>query len=160
MKASWFIGAGIIVVVLLGGAAVFAWQIQPREPIEPTVIEFSDFDPEMRAIKVRGTAHYRSLIKQEAGASILGGGGTWWVYPLFGVYDTEGREVKILVRTREAPAQRVEFEFVELTGWVDPPRSHTVPMRTEQMLGVSNYYFSPDVMVLEPWEQRTFDPAE
>lgn len=160
MKRGWVLGV-VLGVTLVASTAVFiAWQLQPRQPVEPTLVNFETFQADLPAIRIRGTAHYRGMIKQDVGASLLGGPDTYWVYPLFAVGDTEGREVRLLVRSPIAPPKRVEYEFVELEGWLDAPRPHTIPLRTEDLLGTANYYFSPEVMVLEPWRQENFDPAE
>lgn len=153
-RALWIAVVLVFVVGLVGTVVVSLW---PRTPIEPTDTTFEDFDPSLEAIRIRGTAHYRGLIVQHTRGGMGMQPPVMYVYALFPLGDVQGREVRILVRTPEKPPPRVDFEFVEVEGWLDPPRSHTVPFNTEQQLARADYFFGSEVQVLEAWSIRSVE---
>jgi hypothetical protein len=153
---------GLTVLVIAAVVGLVVWQLQPRPRPEPVPVTFETLDPgdPPAAITIRGTAHYRGVVRQRVPPSLAGGAREYHVYGLFPLYDTEGREIRLLVRDPEPPPPRIDLEFVELTGWLDRPRPHTIPFRTEELLARSDYFFSDEVLVLEPWARRTLDPAD
>lgn len=157
MQRALFIGVGVALV--LGAIAVFAVALWPRGRTEPVEVAFEDLDLSLRAVRVRGTAHYRGLVTQKSRGGLPGQPDVAYVYALFPVHDLQSREVRVLVRTTEPPPKRIDFGFVEVEGWIDPPRAHTVPMGTEQMMARADYFFHPDLVVIDAWEVRGFDPT-
>lgn len=159
---------GILVVLLAvliavgGTAGLLVWQAQPRPRPEPVDVTLATLDLEHppEAITIRGTAHYRGIVRQKVPGSLRGPEHMMYVFGLFDVYDTEGREIRVLVRSPFEPPPRIDYEFVELTGWLDRPAAHTIPFRTEEMLAKADYFFGDEVLVLEPWDHRTMDPAD
>jgi len=151
----------LALVVLMAGAigGLAFWMAQPRARVPATEVTFETLSPEYGAIRIRGTAHYRGVVHQRVGASLASGPQEYWVYALFPVHDTEGREIKLLVRSDKKPPSRVDYEFVELEGWLDPPKSNTLPLQTQKMMSQSGYFWD-EVLVLTPWRSESFDPAD
>jgi hypothetical protein len=158
LKRLAIVAAALVFMVVAIGGMIFVLS-QPRARIVATEVTFETLTPTHKAIRIRGTAHYRGVVHQKVPASIISDAKEFWVYALFPVNDTEGREVKVLVRSETKPPSRVDFEFVVLEGWVDPPKAHTVPMFTQQMMSRSGYFWD-DLLVLTPWESKGFDPAD
>jgi hypothetical protein len=157
---------GVVFVVVmgiaaaLGSAGLLAWSLTPRGRIEPVDVDFEHLDAALPAIRIRGTAHYRGVIHQTVPAGVFSEPQRYYVYALFPAFDTESREVQLLVRSQEPPSARVDYEFLEVEGWLDKPRPVTIPFQTEEMLGKAGYFFGEEVLVLEAWAQRTVDPAD
>jgi hypothetical protein len=149
-------GAGALAV--LASIGFVGWSLMPRQRIPPVDATFEELDPDLPAIRIQGTAHYRGVIIQRSRSAISFEPETMYVYGLFPVGDTEGREVRILVRTDRRPAARVDFEYVEVEGFFDAPRPHTLPFGSEEQMAGANYFFHPDVRVLTAWDIRTIDP--
>ena len=157
MQRALFIGTSVVLV--LGALALVAYALWPRGQTEAVEVAFQDLPVDHPAVRVRGTAHYRGLITQHSRGGLPWHPEVMYVYALFPVGDTESREVRVLVRTPNPPPKRVDFGFVEVEGWLDPPRSHTVPLSTEQFMARGGYFFHPDLRAIEAWELRGFDPT-
>lgn len=151
---------GVVLATLVGTAGMVAWSMSPRPKPEPVQVDFDSLSSEYPAIRIQGTAHYRGVVLQTVPAGLLTPPQKYYVYALFPPFDTEGREISLLVRSTVPPTPRVDYEFMELEGWLDRPRPVTIPFRTEEMLAKADYFFGDDVLVLEPWSQRTVDPSE
>jgi hypothetical protein len=154
---SWLMGGGVVLALVGLAVTGVIFTLSPRAPIEPVRADFDDLEPDMKAVSVRGTAHYRGVLVQHPRGGCQGSE-PMYVYALFPVGDVLGREVRVLVRTRERPSPRVDFEFVEVEGFFDPPRPHTVPFDTEEKLARADYFFHPDLRVIEAWSVRTVSP--
>lgn len=162
MKRGTLIAIVLGVLLVLGAVALVVSAFLPRsrpDPVRVTFDELVQLDPKPAAVTLRGTAHYRGVVTQNVPPSLAGGPDRYWVYGLFDVHDTAGKEIRILVRSPFEVERRIDYEYVELTGWLDRPKSHTVPPQTEQMFARADYFFSDDVWVLTPWEVESFDPA-
>lgn len=149
-----WLGIGAAALLVLGAIGFVAWSVSPRQPIEPVDATFETLGPELRAVRIRGAAHYRGVLIQRPR------GGLWepetvYVYALFPIEDTMGREVRAVVRTPERPSRGIDIEYVEVEGFVDPPRAHTLPVGSEEQMAGAGYYFHPDIVVIDAWSVRT-----
>jgi len=149
-----WIGIGIAVALVLGAIGFVAWSAAPRQRIEPVDATFETLSPKLRAVRLRGTAHYGGVLIQRPR------GGLWepelvYVFGLFPLGDTTGREVRAVVRTPQRPPRGIDVEFVEVEGFVDPPRSHTLPIGSEEQMAAAGYYFHPDIVVIDAWSVQT-----
>ena len=108
---------------------------------------------------MRGTAHYRGVVTQTVPASLAGPAQQYAVFGLFPLHDASDKEIRVLVRSPFKVPPRVDYEYVQVTGFLERPKPSTIPAQTEQMFARADYWFSDDVWVIEAWEITTFDPA-
>lgn len=163
MKRGTVIAVVLGVLLVLGAIGLVGTAFLPRSKPDPTPVTFDELvlmDPKPATVTLRGTAHLRGVVTQNVPPSIVGGHDRYWVYGLFDVHDTAGKEIRIVVRSPFEVEKRVDYAYVEVTGWLDRPKSYTLPPQTEQMFGRADYFFSDDLWVLEAWEVKGFDPAE
>lgn len=143
--------------MVLVAAGVVTWALLPRARVPPVDVSFEQLDPSLPAIRIRGTAHYRGVLIQRTRGGLSFEPEVMYVWALFPLGDTESREVRILVRTDRKPPPRIDFEYVEVEGFLDPPQRHTLPMGSEEKMAAANYFFHPDVRVLSAWDIRAVD---
>ena len=111
-----------------------------------------EIDPEEPFVRVRGTAHYPVVIRQEQPGNLLMPARTFYLFPLFPEGEVDDREVRVLVRTERAPERLVSYEELALEGRVSFPTADKVPWATEIEMGKrSGYFFSDRVVLIEPW---------
>lgn len=147
---------GLVVGVIGISAVVLPWQDWVYSRPEPVAVTFDHLDPALGAIRVEGTAHFRALVKQHVPATLWDDAKTVYCYGLFPLGDTENREIRLLVRTDQAPDGLVDFENMRIEGLISKPDRYTVPFQMEQVLGdQSGYYFSNDLSVLSAWSHET-----
>jgi len=144
----------VILAASIAAAAIgAAWWVQRPAPRgEPVEMPLSEIDPEQPFVRVRGTAHYAVVIRQEQPGNLLVDAKTWYLYPLFPEGEVEDREVRVLVRTERAPERFVSYEDMVIEGRVSFPTSDEVPFGTEIEMGKrAGYFFSDRLVLLEPW---------
>ncbi len=136
---------------VVGAALVVLWQTtEPRG--DPVPAELEDLDISVPFVRVSGMAHYPVVIRQTIPGRPFSPEKQLYVFPLFGPHDTEGRAVRVLVRTARKPDDLVSYEFMTLEGHVSVPTPDKVPFSTEVALGKrSDYFFTDDMVLLEPW---------
>lgn len=159
MRWSALAAAGAVVLVGVGAAGTWWWMQRP--PPAAVAITFSDLPSKAPAVRIRGTAHYLAMVRQDVPGHVFVEARTYYVYGLFPAHDTSSRAIRLLVRTQVPPEDGVSFEYLEVEGLLYPPDRYTVPWRTEDILsGQSDYFFTDDMLVVEPWAQRAWDPAD
>jgi hypothetical protein len=158
-QRSLLVVGGVLAVAAVGAAGgLYLWA--SADPPEPIVVEFADLPVDAPVIRIRGTAHYMAMVRQDVPGNLIFEPKTFYVYGLFATHDTSSKAIRLLVRTEVPPEDGVGFEFLELEGWLMPPDRHTVPFHTEDLLAQqSDYFFTEDLQVLQPWHQESFDPG-
>lgn len=163
MRAVWI---GVAVVVVLGavgaGAVVASGAASGlfAEP-EPVPTAFGEVLPDAGFVRVRGLAHYQAILTLDQPASVWQEATTYYTYGLFAPGDLSSREIRLLVRTTEPPPRLTDIEYLEVDGWVREPDRYNLPWRAEEILSSrSDYFFAPDILILEARALRSWDPAE
>lgn len=140
------------VLIVLVGVGTWWWSQRPEPRGNPVEMPLYDIDPSEPFVRVRGTAHYPVVIKQHEPGGLLTSPRTFYLFPLFPEGDTQGREVRVLVRTLREPERLVSYEVMAIEGRVSFPTKEKVPFQTEIELGKrSDYFFSDSMVLLEPW---------
>ena len=154
--------AAVLAVVVVVGIVIVT--VSPEKFIgRPAAVNlsFDELDSMPAAVKMRGTAHYRALVKQRVPGNALRAEETYYVYGFFPLNDTASREIQLLVRSKEEPEDLIDFEFLEVEGYLREPTHHTVPFRTEEILSSqSDYFFAQNLLVIEAWGQRSISPND
>ncbi len=150
-------------VLLLGLTALGASQGWMQEEVrgEATYIAFDALGDAPDVVRVSGMAHYTSVVTQQVPGGLLREPQTWYLFGLFAPYDTEGRNIRLLVRTQRPPEHLVSFELMTIEGRLQRPTLHNVPFDTEILLGKgsSGYFFADDMLLVEPWHiESGLDP--
>ena len=154
--------AGVLALVACGVGAFFFWGLvlggwDRPQPVQVT--DWSKISPDLDAIRIRGMAHYGGRAVLQDPGTLVRSPQTWYVYGLFEPHDVDSREIRILVRTTVRPEDMVSFEYLELEGWLYEPTKYTVPFYVEELFQrESNYFFHPEMMVLQPWSQEAYEP--
>jgi hypothetical protein len=154
------------VVILVGAVLVFGVgglivsTLGPRERGEPQDISFAELDPALWSVRLRGIAHYGPRIRLRSRSPLTGEESVVWAYPMFPLNSPDSKEIRVLVRSTEAPPDRVDIEYVEVEGWLDPIQPATFPFTASQGLERNGYFLSDDAVILESWGQKTLDPAD
>jgi hypothetical protein len=156
------IGAVILVggVILFGVGGLLWSATQPRERGEPVDITFDQVDPKLWSVRLRGIAHYGPRIRLKTAATLGAPETVMWAYPLFPIDAPATKEIKVLVRSAQEPPTRVDLEYIEVEGWLDPIQPATFPFTAKQGLEKNGYFLADGAVVLESWGQRSIDPAE
>ncbi|MBT3221113.1 MAG: hypothetical protein HN348_18690 [Proteobacteria bacterium] len=153
MRLLYFVVPFLIVVVLGTAAGVYL----QRDDIfgihgEPVEVEYNDLDISLQNVRVSGMAHYPITVKQEVPGNAFFDGKTYYLFALFEAHDTASRNIRVLVRTARRPESMVSYEYMTLEGRLRMPTPETVPFELEIQFGKNtDYFFTDDLMVLEPW---------
>jgi hypothetical protein len=148
-----------IVVALAVGVGVLASRGPDRAPV--VLADVDSLDVGQGRVDLFGQAHYEVVIKQTVPATLFRDEETYWVYGLFVPYDTESRGIPALIRTDRKPESLVHFEMMRVVGRVSRPTPDKIPWNTEETFGKrSNYYFSDEMLLVEPTEIAPFDRDE
>ena len=154
--------AGVVALVVGGAGALAFWGLVLGAWERPTPVQVTDWSrigPELDAIHVRGMAHYGGRAVLQDPGTLVREPQTWYVYGLFEPHDVDSREIRVLVRTTVKPEDMVSFEYLELEGWLYEPTKYTVPFYVEELFQQqSDYYFHPEMLVLQPWSQEAYEP--
>ncbi len=142
-----------LLILVVGVGAVLladAGLLEPRG--EPVDVEFAALSLDEPFVRTELQAHYEALVTQTIPANLLHEEQKLWLFAAFAPYDSEGRQVRLLVRTARPPDKIASFEMMTVTGQLVRPTPATVPMATEEQLGRhTDYFFTDDVLLLEPW---------
>lgn len=115
-------------------------------------VDFAALELSSGPVRLSGMAHYRGTIVQKVPATVLSEEQTWYVFPLFPVYDTDNREVRVLVRTQRPPEKIISYEIMTLEGRPREVTPERVPFSTEILMGQqADYFFADEVILIEPW---------
>lgn len=126
-----------------------------RPIVDVAVAELSLDAPHVR---VKGMAHYPSATTQKAPATLVLPERTYHLFALFPEQDTQGKEIRVMVRTERAPEALVDFEQMTIEGWLEPASSRILPPSTEAVLSDKRgYFFAEDLMLLVPDVVRSGD---
>jgi hypothetical protein len=143
----------VAAVAVAAGGTVLIKSMSERDvppASEARVVPLDELDVADGYVRVKGMAHYQSVITQKVPSNLLHDEATWYVYGFFPVHDSDNRAVRVLVRSQRKPEALVSYEVMEVEGWVGPPVPNKIPPSTETMLSNrSEYYFSDDMLLLE-----------
>ena len=136
----------IVLPVLLVGAVTFGiiwWDRGAPPGFRPPVVDVvpSALTYEHRGVRLRGTAHYGARLSQRQGDE------TWYLFPVLDQGDTQGRQVKVLLRTQTAPDPILSFEDLAVEGLARPPGDLVGP-DVDRALARIGYELDPRVVLV------------
>ena len=154
-KSGWVAGIiGLMVTCLVVGLIVWRGEESDSHPV-PVDISFEETDLSVGPVRIRGTAHYVARVNQHVAATLFSEAKTIYSYGLFPMGDISSKEIRILIRTDRPVPKNIDYEYLEMEGFLEAPTRVTVPFQMERVLGGNTgYFFSPDLLVLQPWSQR------
>jgi hypothetical protein len=156
MKKHWRLGVGVALSMGLLGALWWSRSVDAPTTPETIDIGFDTLGSVLGPVRLSGTAHYGAFVKQTTEASLFFEAKTTYSYGLFPKGDVLSKEIRVLVRTEQPLPANIDFGYIKLEGTLESPTSLTVPGRMEDVLGdKTGYYFSPDLLVLRPWQQES-----
>ena len=140
-------------LLFIGGMGMFfakgGWSAPRSTPVE---MRFEDLSLDEQTVRVDIMAHYEALVKQTVPESLFTDEQTLYLFGAFAPYDSDGRSVRLLVRTPRPPERLVSYEMMTIEGRLERPIPEKVPYSTEQLFGKhADYFFSDDVLLIEPW---------
>ncbi len=135
--------------VLMVGLGITAWLWREQTPSEPTTITFEQAATTTGYVTIEGMAHYAAVVRQDVPATLFTDAKVYWLYGFFPPYDTDSREITLLVRSAQQPEDLVHYELMSVTGRLARATPQEVPFETEVILGKNtDYYFADGVMLL------------
>lgn len=143
---AFLIPFAIVFALALGLSLYLAYEPTPDRPER---IDFSEATTTRGYVRLEGMAHYAAVVRQDAPGSLFREPTTYWLYGFFPPYDTESRQIEVLVRSEQQPEDLVHYELMAVTGWLDRATPQEVPFEAEVILGKNtDYFFTDDVMLL------------
>lgn len=139
----------VVSLVGLGTWGLMSWW--PRTVGEPKDVSFEEINLDQdRYVRLRGTAHYRALLKERVPASLIRGGITLYAFGFFPEDDLNSRAIPVLVWTQRAPERRIEYEYLTIEGILSAPDDRNVPPGAEDILAAGGeHWFSDSLVVME-----------
>jgi hypothetical protein len=142
-------------LVFVVGVLAVAWArgwLGPDPKGQVVPITFDDLDDPPPYVRISGMAHYAAVVEQHVPGGLFREPTTWYLFGLFPPWQTEDRQIRVIVRTTREPERLVSYEVMTLEGRLAPPTLRELPLDTETILSRgSDYYLAPDVWLLEPW---------
>jgi hypothetical protein len=155
MKKGVLVGLLLVSVIAVGAMGVGWWITQPVEHPIPVDVAFDQLDEARGGVRLRGTAHYVARVNQHVEATLFSEAKTIYSYGLFPRGDISSKEIQVLIRTEHPVPKNIDFEYLEVEGYLEQPNRQTVPFQMERVLGgQTGYFFSPDLLVLRAWHQQ------
>lgn len=138
---------GSAAYVIVNRDALLAPACETGEPLAVTEVDGLTHT----CVTVAGMAHYSAVIKQRQPGSLTTAAGTRYLFPLFMPHDTEGRAIRVLVRTERPPEDLVTFELMTVTGRVRMATPENgIAYDVETIFGSkSDYFFTDETVVLD-----------
>ncbi len=142
-------------------AGVGAWVVSHRapdtsQPPIPVKWQEADLVNLPRMVTIDGMAHYTATVHQDVPGNLIRKPKEYWLYGFFAPYDTDGRAIRLMVRTDREPEDLVSYELVRITGLLSRATPDKVPYQAEVMFGKeSDYFFTDEMLLLEP---TAFEP--
>ena len=149
MKKLLLVILGPFLLVASVTIGIIWWDRGAPPGFEPpmTDVLLSDLSRAHRGVRVRGTAHYELRITQRDAK-----GTSWYLFPLFPVGDTGGREITAIVRTTTQPDPLLGFEDLTLEGLARPP-GRMISGKVVDALLERGYQFSEDFVLIEAFDR-------
>ncbi len=140
---------GPMLLVLGATVGVIWWDRGAPPGFRPPVVEVSPatITRENRGVRIQGTLHNEARLKQ----TVAGEDEVWWLIPMFPKGDTLGREVRVLLRTRQTPDGFYGIEDRTVEGFARPPGS-LLPGAARDALEKKGYHIAEGVVLVEEWE--------
>ena len=118
-----------------------------------------DVHLEQPFVRVEGMAHYGALVRQRVPPRFPWQDEDWFfVFPLFAEHAATDRAIRLMVRTKREPEKFVHYEYMTVEGHLTLPTDEKLPYNTEIEMGKkTDYFFTDEMLVLEPWSIETED---
>jgi hypothetical protein len=142
----------VFVVALIVGVLMFHLWWNRLPPFDghsdPVDTPFANLKSDQDSVRVKGLAHHAVRAERFYPGGFLRAEKTFWIWPLFAPNDPHGKKIEVMVASHEEPPWGVDFEDVQVEGWVRPPRAR-VDIKLEKALRGLGYRFGADYLLIE-----------